>query len=67
MTQNEFLLEGFISADYISFHYLIQMKMLGINSRLDQVFDAPLAVKEVLISQFALQNSVCLLCIVCFL
>lgn len=32
---------------------------LGICSRLDQVFDAPNAVKEVLISQFGLDKSVC--------
>lgn len=32
---------------------------LGIYSRLDQVFDAPNAVKEVLISQCGLEKSVC--------
>ncbi|KAF5736462.1 structural maintenance of chromosomes protein 5 [Tripterygium wilfordii] len=34
-----------------------EMRALGISSRLDQVFDAPDAVKEVLISQFGLENS----------
>ncbi|XP_065855891.1 structural maintenance of chromosomes protein 5-like [Euphorbia lathyris] len=34
-----------------------KMHELGINSRLDQVFDAPRAVKEVLISQFGLDRS----------
>ncbi|WCJ18564.1 structural maintenance of chromosomes 5 [Euphorbia peplus] len=34
-----------------------KMHELGINSRLDQVFDAPNAVKEVLISQFGLDRS----------
>lgn len=34
-----------------------QMHELGIYSRLDQVFDAPTAVKEVLTSQFNLENS----------
>ncbi|MED6147298.1 hypothetical protein PIB30_042905 [Stylosanthes scabra] len=33
------------------------MRALGIHSRLDQVFDAPIAVKEVLIRQFNLDNS----------
>ncbi|MED6161368.1 hypothetical protein PIB30_060113 [Stylosanthes scabra] len=33
------------------------MRALGIYSRLDQVFDAPIAVKEVLIRQFNLDNS----------
>lgn len=46
---------------YVSFYYLKQMKMLGIKSRLDQVFDAPAAVRDVLISQFALDHSVCVL------
>ncbi|CAJ1937517.1 unnamed protein product [Sphenostylis stenocarpa] len=32
-------------------------RALGIYSRLDQIFDAPIAVKEVLISQFSLDNS----------
>ncbi|TKY49621.1 Structural maintenance of chromosomes protein 5 [Spatholobus suberectus] len=32
-------------------------RALGIYSRLDQIFDAPIAVKEVLISQFNLDNS----------
>lgn len=35
-----------------------QMSALEIYSRLDQVFDAPTAVKEVLISQFGLDRSV---------
>lgn len=34
-----------------------EMRCLGIYSRLDQVFDAPAAVKEVLISQSGLDNS----------
>ncbi|XP_022718609.1 structural maintenance of chromosomes protein 5 isoform X2 [Durio zibethinus] len=34
-----------------------QMRELGIYSRLDQVFDAPTAVKEVLTSQFGLEHS----------
>ncbi|KAH7851079.1 hypothetical protein Vadar_007020 [Vaccinium darrowii] len=33
------------------------MRALGISSRLDQVFDAPVAVKDVLIGQFGLKNS----------
>ncbi|CAI8583498.1 unnamed protein product [Vicia faba] len=33
------------------------MRALGIHSRLDQIFDAPAAVKEVLISQFKLDHS----------
>lgn len=36
-----------------------QMHELGIQSRLDQVFDAPNAVKDVLISQANLDKSVC--------
>lgn len=39
----------------------MQMRALGIYSRLDQVFDAPVAVKEVLIGQFGLEYSVTLL------
>lgn len=35
------------------------MRELGIESRLDQVFDAPNAVKDVLISQSSLDRSVC--------
>ncbi|KAH9774374.1 Structural maintenance of chromosomes protein 5 [Citrus sinensis] len=34
-----------------------EMRALGISARLDQVFDAPHAVKEVLISQFGLDSS----------
>lgn len=34
-----------------------EMRMLGIYSRLDQIFEAPHAVREVLISQFALEYS----------
>ncbi|XP_010547291.1 PREDICTED: structural maintenance of chromosomes protein 5 [Tarenaya hassleriana] len=34
-----------------------EMRMLGIHSRLDQIFDAPTAVKEVLTSQFGLDDS----------
>ncbi|XP_057977926.1 structural maintenance of chromosomes protein 5 isoform X2 [Malania oleifera] len=39
------------------YHISEEMKALGICSRLDQVFDAPNAVKEVLISQFGLEHS----------
>lgn len=46
---------------WFSCYYLPQMRMLGIHSRLDQVFDAPDAVKEVLINQFGLDSSVGLL------
>lgn len=42
---------------FLSFGQL-QMHALGIYSRLDEVFDAPLVVKEVLISQFGLDKSV---------
>ncbi|KAG8391192.1 hypothetical protein BUALT_Bualt01G0162100 [Buddleja alternifolia] len=34
-----------------------EMRKLGISSRLDQVFEAPHAVKEILIGQFGLDNS----------
>lgn len=44
----------------LMFFSLEQCKELGIYSRLDQVFDAPNAVKEVMIGQFGLQNSVCI-------
>lgn len=37
---------------------LQQMRTLGIYSRLDEVFDAPTAVKQVLIGQFGLDHSV---------
>ncbi|KAK6140525.1 hypothetical protein DH2020_025724 [Rehmannia glutinosa] len=36
---------------------LLEMRKFGISSRLDQVFEAPHAVKEVLIGQFGLDNS----------
>lgn len=36
-----------------------QLHALGIYSRLDQVFDAPRAVKDVLVNQFGLDLSVC--------
>ncbi|XP_058203273.1 structural maintenance of chromosomes protein 5 [Rhododendron vialii] len=39
------------------FHVSEEMRALGIYSRLDQVFDAPVAVKEVLIGQFGLEYS----------
>ncbi|XP_052193685.1 structural maintenance of chromosomes protein 5 [Diospyros lotus] len=39
------------------FHASDEMCALGIYSRLDQVFDAPHAVKEVLIGQFGLEHS----------
>lgn len=44
-----------------SLYHILQMRALGISARLDQVFDAPHAVKEVLISQFGLDSSVCFL------
>lgn len=40
-----------------SFQATDEMRKLGISSRLDQVFEAPHAVKEVLISQFHLDTS----------
>ncbi|XP_057807772.1 structural maintenance of chromosomes protein 5 [Salvia miltiorrhiza] len=40
-----------------SFQATDEMRKLGISSRLDQVFEAPHAVKEVLISQFRLDQS----------
>uniref|UniRef100_A0A251VFZ7 Uncharacterized protein n=1 Tax=Helianthus annuus TaxID=4232 RepID=A0A251VFZ7_HELAN len=36
-----------------------EMSSMGLYSRLDQVFDAPHAVKEVLIGQAGLEHSVC--------
>ncbi|KAL6129720.1 hypothetical protein ACLB2K_073069 [Fragaria x ananassa] len=39
------------------FHISEEMSAVGIHSRLDQVFDAPTAVKEVLTSQFGLDRS----------
>ncbi|KAG2333834.1 hypothetical protein Bca52824_005014 [Brassica carinata] len=39
------------------FHISDHMRSLGLHSRLDQVFDAPGAVKEVLTSQFGLDDS----------
>ncbi|KAK6163002.1 hypothetical protein DH2020_002843 [Rehmannia glutinosa] len=39
------------------FHITEEMRKFGISSRLDQVFEAPHAVKEVLIGQFGLDNS----------
>ncbi|KAF8398367.1 hypothetical protein HHK36_017294 [Tetracentron sinense] len=41
----------------VPFEVSEEMRMLGIYSRLDQVFDAPSAVKEVLTSQFGLEHS----------
>jgi len=40
-----------------------QMRKCGIFARLDQIFDAPTAVKEVLISQSGLNHSVRSLCL----
>ncbi|KAL8500858.1 hypothetical protein ACS0TY_020443 [Phlomoides rotata] len=40
-----------------SFRITDEMRRLGISSRLDQVFEAPYAVKEVLITQFGLDKS----------
>ncbi|CAI9102992.1 OLC1v1001399C1 [Oldenlandia corymbosa var. corymbosa] len=40
-----------------TFRITDEMKKLGIYSRLDQIFDAPSAVREVLISQFGLEHS----------
>ncbi|PSS26478.1 Structural maintenance of chromosomes protein [Actinidia chinensis var. chinensis] len=45
------------SRDAEPFHVSEEMHTLGIYSRLDQVFDAPNAVKEVLIGQFGLEYS----------
>ncbi|KAM3358354.1 structural maintenance of chromosomes protein 5 [Capsicum galapagoense] len=45
------------SQSRVPFQVTEEMRMLGIDSRLDQVFDAPDAVKEVLISQFRLDHS----------
>lgn len=45
---------------FVFFYSLKQMSALGIYSRLDQVFGAPTAVKEVLTSQFGLDRSVCI-------
>jgi len=45
----------------LSFFYIKQMHSLGLYSRIDQVFDAPNAVKEVLTGQFGLDHSVCFL------
>ncbi|CAN4080585.1 unnamed protein product [Withania somnifera] len=45
------------SQSCVPFQVTEEMHMLGIDSRLDQVFDAPDAVKEVLISQFRLDHS----------
>ncbi|CAN6806044.1 unnamed protein product [Brassica oleracea] len=39
------------------FHISDHMRSLGLHSRLDQIFDAPGAVKEVLTSQFGLDDS----------
>lgn len=39
------------------FHISDQMRSLGIHTRLDQIFDAPDAIKEVLTSQFGLDDS----------
>ncbi|CAN8300073.1 unnamed protein product [Cochlearia groenlandica] len=39
------------------FHISDQMRSLGIHARLDQIFDAPDAIKEVLTSQFGLDGS----------
>lgn len=43
-----------------------QVRAFGIYSRLDQIFDAPAAVKEVLTMQFGLEHSVMLskLCLI---
>ncbi|KAK1279019.1 hypothetical protein QJS04_geneDACA016910 [Acorus gramineus] len=43
--------------DKMPFHISNEMRKLGIYSRLDQVFDAPNAVKDVLISQHRLDHS----------
>lgn len=59
-------IQYFIQADLSKLMFVLcflligQMHELGIYSRLDQVFDAPTAVKEVLTSQFGLEHSVCL-------
>ncbi|KAL3380682.1 hypothetical protein AABB24_001042 [Solanum stoloniferum] len=45
------------SQSRVPFQITEEMRMLGIDSRLDQVFDAPNAVKEVLVGQFRLDHS----------
>lgn len=45
------------SQSHVPFQITEEMRMLGIDSRLDQVFDAPDAVKEALIGQFRLDHS----------
>ncbi|XP_055817901.1 structural maintenance of chromosomes protein 5 [Solanum dulcamara] len=45
------------SQSRVPFQITEEMRMLGIDSRLDQVFDAPDAVKEALIGQFRLDHS----------
>lgn len=52
---------------YCHFFYIKQMRSLGLYSRIDQVFDAPNAVKEVLTGQFGLEHSVCFLSFFFFL
>lgn len=47
--------------DLYLFFNIKQMHLLGIYSRLDQIFDAPNAVKEVLTGQCGLDRSVCFL------
>lgn len=54
-----FICRFLIDALKLNYIYLEQLRALGIYSRLDQVFDAPRAVKDVLINQFALDQSVC--------
>lgn len=50
-----------LKADFVPTFFIYQMHELGIYSRLDQIFDAPTVVKEVLTSQFGLDSSVCFL------
>ncbi|KAK6804043.1 hypothetical protein RDI58_001827 [Solanum bulbocastanum] len=45
------------SQSRVPFQITEEMRMLGIDSRLDQVFDAPDAVKEALVGQFRLDHS----------
>lgn len=49
--------------DSLSF---LQMCTLGIYARLDEVFDAPMAVTEVLTGQCGLDHSVCILIIIAY-
>ncbi|KAI3987496.1 hypothetical protein MKX01_000111 [Papaver californicum] len=53
----DILIEGLKQFNVPVLNYEEEMHNLGIYSRLDQIFDGPNAVKEVMISQFGLQHS----------